>query len=122
MTTDNRTNEPTEAQVEVAAKAMYELHAKIDDPFWEGGKLDYGIKQIYRQDARAALAAADAVCCAHPKCPGGSLCCCQSDAVVTEEMIAETILKALVFTSENSEAWADGLARDIAALFRGGAK
>ena len=41
---------------------------------------------------------------------------------VTEEMISETILKALVFTNENSEAWADGLARDIAALFRGGAK
>ena len=57
MTTDNRTNEPTPEQVEAAAKAMYELRAKIDDPFWEGGKLDYGIKQIYRQDARAALEA-----------------------------------------------------------------
>src|SRR5690606_22095980 len=53
--------EPTEAQVEAAAKAMYELRAKIDDPFWEGGKLDYGIKQIYRQDARAALVAAAAL-------------------------------------------------------------
>lgn len=109
-----------EKRVEAAARAMWERTPRKDDPTW--ADLDYGIKEIWRKDARAALAAADAVCCAHPKCPGGSLCCCQSDAVVTEEMIAETILKALVFTNENSKPWADGLARDIAALFRGGAK
>lgn len=106
-----------EARVEAAAKAMYELRAKIDDPFWEGGKLDYGIKQIYRQDARAALAAADAVCCKHLKCPGGSLCCCRNDAMVTVEQIAEVIMRALVFTNENSKPWADGVARDVRALF-----
>lgn len=35
---------------------------------------------------------------------------------IARAMIAEAILKALVFTSENSKAWADGLARDIAAV------
>lgn len=69
--TDNRTNEPnqnetksgqefcfTEAQVEAAAKAMWELRKRASDPDWEGGELDHGIKEIYRQDARAALVAA----------------------------------------------------------------
>lgn len=48
----------TEAQVEAAARALWELHARGDDPLWAGGELDYGIKQIYRKEARAALTAA----------------------------------------------------------------
>lgn len=59
--TDNRTNEPTEAQVEAAAKAMWDLRKRASDPEWEGGELDHGIKEIYRQDARAALVAAQGV-------------------------------------------------------------
>lgn len=92
----------TEAQVEAAAKAMYELRAKIDDPFWGGGKLDYGIKQIYRQDARAALAAAD--------------------AVVTEEMIADTLCSYQRHTGDRECEYDHETARAILALFRGGAK
>lgn len=105
-------------RVEAAAEGMWNLYG-------DRGMFTHAPEHLrngFMKDARAALLAADAVCCAHPKCPGGSLCCCQADAVVTEEMIAETILKALVFTNENSKPWADGLARDIAALFRGGAK
>lgn len=67
------------------------------------------------------LAAADAVCCKHLKCPGGSLCCCRNDAMVTVEQIAEVIMRALVFTNENSKPWADGVAREVRALFGEGA-
>lgn len=103
-----------EERVEAGARVLRErLFPGVDLPLGDSAWVAH---------AREVLRAADAVCCAHPKCPGGSLCCCQSDAVVTEEMIAETILKALVFTNENSKPWADGLARDIASLFRGGAK
>ena len=56
MTTDNRTNEPTEAQVEAAAKAMWDLRKLISDPEWDA--LEYGVKLEYRKDARAALVAA----------------------------------------------------------------
>jgi hypothetical protein len=89
-----------QARVEAAAKAMYELRAKIDEPFWEGGKLDYGIKQIYRQDARAALAASDA-------------------HLPTVEQIAE-VLSAQ--TTCDGEPWPTELhlrqAREVRALFR----
>ena len=54
--TDNRTNEPTEAQVEAAAKAMWDLRKLISDPEWDA--LEYGVKLEYRKDARAALVAA----------------------------------------------------------------
>lgn len=94
MTTDNRTSEPTPEQVEAAAKAAQGA--------WRRIACTGDDQVVWPSVARAALRAAD--------------------AVVTEEMIAETILKALVFTNENSKAWADGLARDIAALFRGGTK
>ena len=56
MTTDNRTNEITEEQVEAAAKAMWDLRKTKSDPEW--GALEYGVKQEYRKDARAALVAA----------------------------------------------------------------
>ena len=54
--TDNRTNEITEEQVEAAAKAMWDLRKTESDPEW--GALEYGVKQEYRKDARAALVAA----------------------------------------------------------------
>lgn len=47
-----------EKRVEAAAKAMWERTPRKDDPTW--ADLDYGIKEIWRKDARAALAAADA--------------------------------------------------------------
>lgn len=53
---DNRTSEPTEAQIEAAAKAIWDRHPRKDDPTW--ADLDYGIKEIYRKDALAALVAA----------------------------------------------------------------
>ena len=66
MTTDNRTNEPSEAQVEAAAKAIYG-----NDPAW-GYVNNYGygevasqwrhlgesIQEMFRLKARAALVAA----------------------------------------------------------------
>lgn len=69
--TDNRTNESnqirqndakhfawSDEQVEAAARAMWELRKRPSDPVWVGGELDHGIKEIYRQDARAALVSA----------------------------------------------------------------
>lgn len=47
---------PSEAQVEAAAKAMWDLRKLISDPEWDA--LEYGVKQEYRKDARAALVAA----------------------------------------------------------------
>lgn len=46
----------SEAQVEAAAKAMWDLRKLISDPEWDA--LEYGVKLEYRKDARAALAAA----------------------------------------------------------------
>lgn len=94
MTTDNRTNEPnqnetksgqefcfTEAQVEAAAKAMWDLRKLQSDPEW--GELEYGVKQEYRKDARAALVAAAG---AAPVLPSST---------VDEDALAEVIREAL---------------------------
>ena len=53
------TSELQQARIEAAAKAMWERTPRKDDPTW--ADLDYGIKEIWRKDARAALAAADAL-------------------------------------------------------------
>lgn len=109
------TDDLQQARVEAAARAMYEFRELRTDPKW--ADVEHGVQEEYRKDARKALAAADAVCCKHLKCPGGSLCCCRNDAMVTVEQIAEVIMRALVFTNENSKPWADGVARDVRALF-----
>lgn len=63
MTTDNRANEPTDEQVEAAAKALRADKANRTDtyrvPDWED--TPYGDKLVYRGQARAALVAAAAV-------------------------------------------------------------
>lgn len=48
-----------QARIEAAARAMWERTPREGDPTW--ADLDYGIKEIWRKDARAALQAADAV-------------------------------------------------------------
>ena len=56
--TDNRANEPTEAQVEAAAKAM---HGSRNPWFAAYGRWDdagFELKQAFRKAARAALEAA----------------------------------------------------------------
>ena len=57
MTTDNRTNEPTDEQVEAAAKAIWDIDdSQVLDPPWD--QLDEKFKRHYRTLARAALVAA----------------------------------------------------------------
>ncbi len=69
MTTDNRTNEPTEAMVEAAARAIYDEWRSPDYFTWEqavegrNANPDPTFPHIvdrFRGQARAALAAADA--------------------------------------------------------------
>lgn len=48
-----------QARIEAAARAMWERSPREGDPTW--ADLDYGIKEIWRKDAAAALQAADAV-------------------------------------------------------------
>lgn len=52
-------SEPTETQVEAAAKAMWDLRKLSGDPEWD--VLEYGVKNEYRKDARAALVAVAAL-------------------------------------------------------------
>ena len=63
MTTDNRTNEPSEAQIEAAAKAAYEFDADVSELFGKGFKRDFDgmpqwAKDTHLDKARAALVAA----------------------------------------------------------------
>lgn len=54
----------------------------------------------------------DAPCCAHPKCPGGSLCCCQAAGPERWPFGAESALRLIAATGnpnerkENRDAWA----------------
>ena len=48
-----------EAQIEAAARALWDLRKLISDPEWDA--LEYGVKLEYRKDARAALVAAQGV-------------------------------------------------------------
>lgn len=57
MTTDNRSNDPTEAQVEAAAKAIWERYA--GHGLWL--TLPDARKSPFLKDARAALVAAAAL-------------------------------------------------------------
>lgn len=48
-----------QARIEAAARAMWGRSPREGDPTW--ADLDYGIKEIWRKDAHAALQADDAV-------------------------------------------------------------
>lgn len=76
------TNEPTEAQVAAAAKAlradegfMEEVHSALEVSWSEY------IARLVLVAAQGAAPQAEAYdhCCQHPRCPGGSLCCCASE-------------------------------------------
>lgn len=60
MTTDNRTNEPTEAQVEAAAKATHESNKKFYPGMWQVAWELQDPRDVegYLDGARAALVAA----------------------------------------------------------------
>ena len=56
--TDNRANEPTEAQVEAAAKAMHGTGNPWFAAYGDWGAAGFEIKKAFRESARAALVAA----------------------------------------------------------------
>jgi hypothetical protein len=90
-----------DARVEAAARELFHDPLSLGDYTWEEMVVeDKSRADLWRDDARRVLAAAD--------------------AVVTVEMIAEVILKSLVFTDATSMAWANGVARNVLALIRGG--
>lgn len=80
MTTDNRTNETTPEQVEAADAAFAEAFQIPQD-----GTTVYEVRKMAMRAAlKAAQGAASQAeaydhCCQHPRCPGGSLCCCASE-------------------------------------------
>ena len=53
------TDDLQQARVEAAARAMYEFRELRTDPKW--ADVEHGVQEEYRKDARAALAAADAI-------------------------------------------------------------
>lgn len=93
------TDDLRQARIEAALNGFYETEHKQAGwarPFVRTAGLEnWSPQSIARMEA--ALAAADAY-------------------LPSVEQIAEVIMRALVFTNENSKPWADGVARDVRAL------
>ena len=121
---------PSEAQVEAAAKAMWDLRKLISDPEWDA--LEYGVKLEYRKDARAALVAAQGAAppvnsfdtTAERVKNGGDSLHVTPELVIDETALAEVIGKVTDLWDEPLDEVHDipQIARAVAAWLKEGAR